>query len=114
MTLLKSNNLFQQTAWPSTYHIVIAMIREKSVVGQMCWANETAVEDYEPVMIELYRLQLQQPARQKSKMISNDQELIQSDPTSRPQNQKGNNTIHKLTAVYERTRSKPNEQLFPK
>ena len=27
----------------------------------------------------------------KSKKISNDQELIQSDPTSRPQNQKGNN-----------------------
>ena len=29
--------------------------------------------------------------RLKSKMISNDQELIQSDPTSCPQNQKGNN-----------------------
>ena len=28
---------------------------------------------------------------QKSKKISNDQELIQSDPTSCPQNQKGNN-----------------------
>ena len=27
----------------------------------------------------------------ESKMISNDQELIQSDPTSCPQNQKGNN-----------------------
>ena len=27
----------------------------------------------------------------QSKKISNDQELIQSDPTSRPQNQKGNN-----------------------
>ena len=27
----------------------------------------------------------------RSKMISNDQELIQSDPTSCPQNQKGNN-----------------------
>ena len=27
----------------------------------------------------------------KSKKISNDQELIQSDPTSCPQNQKGNN-----------------------
>ena len=38
----------------------------------------------------------------QSKMISNDQELIQSDPTSCPQNQKGNNQIHKLTAVYER------------
>ena len=28
---------------------------------------------------------------QKSKKISNDQELIQSDPISCPQNQKGNN-----------------------
>ena len=28
---------------------------------------------------------------QQSKKISNDQELIQSDPTSCPQNQKGNN-----------------------
>ena len=39
---------------------------------------------------------------QKSKKISNDQELIQSDPTSCPQTQKGNNEIHKSTAVYER------------
>ena len=38
----------------------------------------------------------------QSKKISNDQELIQSDPTSCPQNQKGNNLIHILTAVYER------------
>ena len=38
----------------------------------------------------------------QSKTISNDQELIQSDPTSCPQNQKGNNKIHTLTAVYER------------
>ena len=38
----------------------------------------------------------------KSKKISNDQELIQSDPKSCPQNQKGNNVIHKLTAFYER------------
>ena len=38
----------------------------------------------------------------QNKKISNDQKLIQSDPTSCPQNQKGNNKIHKLTAVYER------------
>ena len=30
-------------------------------------------------------------ARMQSKTISNDRELIQSDPTSCPQNQKGNN-----------------------
>ena len=39
---------------------------------------------------------------EQSKKISNDQELIQSDPISCPQNQKGNNEIHKLTTVYER------------
>ena len=36
------------------------------------------------------------------KTISNDQELIQSDPISCPQNQKGKIQIYKLTAVYER------------
>ena len=35
-------------------------------------------------------------------MISNDQELIQSDPTPRPQNKQGNNWTHKSTAVHER------------
>ena len=38
----------------------------------------------------------------KSKKISNDQELIQLDPISCPQNQKGKDEILKLTAVYER------------
>ena len=33
----------------------------------------------------------------KSKKISNNQQLIQSDPISCPQNQKGKNQIHKLT-----------------
>ena len=42
------------------------------------------------------------PLDKQSKKTSNDQELIQSDPTSRPQGQKGNNQIHELTAVYER------------
>ena len=50
----------------------------------------------------------------QSKKISNDQELIKSDPISCPQNQNGNNWMYKLTAVYEGTRGKPNEQLFPK
>ena len=38
----------------------------------------------------------------QSKKIGNDQELIQSDAISCPQNLKVNNFIHKLTAVYER------------
>ena len=37
-----------------------------------------------------------------AKSCNNDQEPIQSDPTSCPQNQKENNKIHKLTAVYKR------------
>ena len=36
-------------------------------------------------------LRLMSVARLRSKKISNDQELIQSDPISCPQNQKGNN-----------------------
>ena len=51
----------------------------------------------------------------KSNKISNNQELIQSDSISGPQNQKGNSKIHKLTTVYTKvTRGKPNEQIFPK
>ena len=42
------------------------------------------------------------PHHEKSKKISNDQESIQSDPTSCPQNQKGYNKIYKMTAVYKR------------
>ena len=45
--------------------------------------------------IILHRLQPQAEEiiteEQSKKKTSNDQELIQSDPTSRPQNQKGNN-----------------------
>ena len=41
----------------------------------------------------------------KSKKISNDQELIQSDPTSCPQN---------WQQFTKGTRDKPNEQLFPR
>ena len=50
----------------------------------------------------------------RSKKISIDQELTQSDPISCPQNQRRKKWIHKLTAVYESTRGKPNEQLFPR
>ena len=49
----------------------------------------------------------------ESKRISNDQELIQSDPTSRPQNQKGNKYIN-WQQFTKGTRGKPNEQLFPR
>ena len=69
MTLFKSNNLFQQTSWPSIHHIVIAKIRETSV-ERMCWANETAVEDHEPVMIELYNCNNQR-GRNPTKVLLN-------------------------------------------
>ena len=48
------------------------------------------------------RMKYLELAFSQSKKIRNDQELMQSDPISCPQNQKGNNKIHKLTAVYER------------
>ena len=43
----------------------------------------------------------------KSKMISNDQELIQSDPMSCPQNQKGNNSIDQRTGILKSDRKQP-------
>ena len=48
-----------------------------------------------------------------SKKISNDQELIQSDPTSRPQNQNGTTKCINGQQFTKGTRGKPNEQLFP-
>ena len=48
--------------------------------------------------------------------MSNDQELIQSDPTSCPQNQKGNTVTKYINwqQFTKGTRGKPNEQLFPR
>ena len=50
----------------------------------------------------------------KSKKISNDQELIQSDPTSYPQNQREITKYKNWQQFTKRTLGKPNEQLFPK
>ena len=47
----------------------------------------------------------------QSKKISIDQELIQSDPISYPQNQKGNNYIN-WQQFTKGTHGKPHEQLF--
>ena len=68
---------------------------------------------FEPVRMRRRRLALQciwvniytrqHLPEMKSKTISNDQELIKSDPTSCPQNQK---------QFTKGTRGKPNEQLF--
>ena len=46
---------------------------------------------YPPSSMVLMHFQTVLTNCMKSKKISNDQELIQSDPTSCPQNQKGNN-----------------------
>ena len=48
----------------------------------------------------------------KSKKISNDQELIQSDPTSCPQNQREITKYKNWQQFTKRTRGKPNEQLW--
>ena len=51
----------------------------------------------------------------ESKKISNAQELIESDPTSCPQNQKGKITKYINWQQFTKdTRDKPNEQLFPR
>ena len=44
----------------------------------------------DPTTSEMPQLKTR-PTTSESKKVSNDQELIQSDPTSCPQNQKGNN-----------------------
>ena len=46
--------------------------------------------------------------------ISNDQELIQSDPTSCPQNQRETTKYINWLQFTKGTRGKPNEQLFPR
>ena len=67
-----------------------------------------------PAAVKSNKHQKWDPLRaMKSKKISNDQELIQSDPISCPQNQKGNNYIN-WRQFTKGTRGKPNEQLFPK
>ena len=50
----------------------------------------------------------------QSKKISNDQELIQSDPTSCPQNQRETTKYINWQQFMKGTRGKPNEQLFPR
>ena len=53
-------------------------------------------------------------AQLQSKKISNDQELIQSDPISCPQNQKEITKYINWLQFTKGTRGKQNEQLFPK
>ena len=50
----------------------------------------------------------------ESKKISNDQELIQSDPTSCPQSQREITKYKNWQQFTKSTRGKPNEQLFPR
>ena len=50
----------------------------------------------------------------QSKKISNVQELIQSDPTSCPQNQSEITKYKNWQQFTKSTRGKPNEQLFPR
>ena len=66
-------------------------------IDEMTRQEKTKLVQKDPVTCSRYF-----EHRVQSKKISNGQELMQLDPTSCPQNQKGNNQIHKLTAVYER------------
>ena len=50
----------------------------------------------------LFTVQKDYKVKKNKKKLTNDQELIQSDPIPCPPNQKGKNKLHKLTAVYER------------
>ena len=50
----------------------------------------------------------------ESKLKGNDQELIQSNPTSHPQNQNGESTHTNLLTCTKDAHSKTNEQPFPK
>ena len=55
------------------------------------YSLESVSDNINLIKNEIVELQHSLLINRKSKMISNDQELIQSDPTSCPQNQKGNN-----------------------
>ena len=52
---------------------------------------ESVSDNIDSIKNEIAEMQQSLLSNRKSKMISNDQELIQSDPISCPQNQKGNN-----------------------
>ena len=53
--------------------------------------------------------------KMRNKKIGNGQELVQSNPTFHPQNQKRKKYTHKLIYIHERhILSEPNEKLLPK
>ena len=65
-------------------------------------------------VILAFHLWILEPHHEKSKKKSNDQELIQSDPTSCPINQKETTKYTNRRQSKKGTRGKPNEQLLPK
>ena len=103
--ITKSWFSFSQQTWPLSRYIqnlkTLAVIRAensvtKSFIGEKeKWTNKGNDK-------QQHADSLLHNTTSQSKKISNDQELIQSNPTPCPQNQKGNNQIHKLTTVYER------------
>ena len=69
---------------------MVESARIEMLVPSLMWVVEAAafwIIVFISVIITIYIMSL----IMQSKKISNDQELIQSDPTSCPQNQKGNN-----------------------
>ena len=67
--------------WPTLHGPVILRLIPWRLFGEEMYVRRT--EDIDSVRHSVLPI--------KSKKINNDQELIQSDPTSCPQNQKGNN-----------------------
>ena len=67
-------------SWNDHFHHALKKVL--SYLGLLCKIKIYLTKEHRPLYYNSYM---------KSKKISNDQELIQSDPTSCPQNQKGNN-----------------------
>ena len=91
------NKIWKTGEWPTTWTQSLVITLPKKGNLQLCQNYRTIslISHPSKVMLKiiLNRLQPQAEeiiAEEQSKKISNDQELIQSDPTSRPKNQKGN------------------------
>ena len=92
------DKIWKTGEWPTTLTQSLVITHSKKGNLQLCqnYRTTSLISHPSKVMLKivLNRLQSQEQeiiAEEQSKKISNDQELIQSDPISCPQNQKGNN-----------------------
>ena len=87
------NKIWKTGEWPTTWTQSLVITLPKKGILQL-YQNYSAISliiHPSKVMLKIIVNRLQPQAEEQSKKISNDQELIQSDPISCPQNQKGNN-----------------------